>query len=105
MNAGVGHESLLKRQTEKGSMRNLGLFGNASSQNPCWPGVDVCIKMDDRDGPINLMKRSKNGKHLGDHLTCEICRGDAMICYLTMVWSPPTKSCSTNRVRERDRDS
>lgn len=65
MNTGVGHKSLLERQREKGPVRNLGLFGNASPQNRCWPGVDVCIEVDDRDGPINLVKRSKNGKHLG----------------------------------------
>jgi len=65
MNTGVGHESLLECQSEEGSVRDPRLFGSLSKQGRCRPGVDVCIEVDDRDGPINLMKRPKNGKYLG----------------------------------------
>jgi hypothetical protein len=67
MNTGVGHKSLLKCQREEGAVRDLGLLGNASQARP---GINVCIEMDDRYGSINLMKRSKDRKHL-DVTDCE----------------------------------
>jgi hypothetical protein len=61
MNARVAHEFLLMCDVEECSVGDTGLLGYSP-----WvarPGVQVCIKMNDRDRTIDFIQSSENWEH------------------------------------------
>ena len=57
--ARVRHEPLFVCDVEETTMRNTRLCGRR------WelPRIDVCVKMNHRNGPIDSVQRTKNGEN------------------------------------------
>ncbi len=54
MNARVGHEPFLLREVEERPMGDPGLLCTRTGVG--GPGVKVCVEVDYRDGPIDLVQ-------------------------------------------------
>lgn len=58
VDAGVSHEALLACQVEERPVRHSRLV--CARTGIRWPGVEVRVEVDDRDGPVDFVQRTED---------------------------------------------